>query len=70
MAPLEPDKYLRKLRELRQKHAWESTTSPQLSSRFNLGEAYAYVLGFQAGLDQAEKLVHEILTALEKDFSE
>lgn len=58
MATLE--KYLGKLRELRLKHAWESTTKPQIGSR-PAGEAYMYVIGFQSGLDQAEKLVNEVL---------
>ncbi len=69
MAPLDTDKYLRALREIRLKHAWESSTNPQLSNR-PAGEAYMYVVGFQSGLDRAEKLVQEVLKEVEKVFEQ
>lgn len=58
MATLE--KYLGKLRDLRLKHAVESVTKPQMSGR-PAGEAYMYVIGFQSGLNEAEKLINEVL---------
>lgn len=67
MAPLDTDKYLRKLREIRQKHAWESVTKPQTGG-MPTGEAYMYAVGFQSGLNEAEKLVAEILKEAEKVF--
>ena len=69
MAPLDTDKHLRKLRELRTRHAWESVTKPQVGNR-PTGEAYMFVVGFQSGLDQAEKLVKEVLEEVEKVFNE
>lgn len=64
MAPLDTDKYLRKLRELRQKHALEVVTKPGEISERN----YAYAVGFQGGLDRAEKLIEALLKEVEKDF--
>lgn len=63
MVPLNTDKYLKKLRELRQRHAWEVVTQPGEVSEKN----YSYAVGFQSGLDKAEKLVQELLTAEEKE---
>lgn len=64
MAPLDSDRYLKKLRELRQKHAWEVVTRPGEISEKN----YAYAVGFQRGLDEAEKLLAALVTEVEKDF--
>lgn len=59
------DKYLGKLRELRLKHAWETATQPQMSGK-PAGEAYMYAIGFQSGLDKAEKLINEVLNEEKK----
>lgn len=61
------DEYVRKLRELRTKHAWEVVTQPQLGTR-PPGEAYLYAIGFQSGLEQAEKLLFAVLNE-EKETS-
>lgn len=58
MATLE--QYRERLRKVRQQHAWEGMTNPQMGGR-PAGEAYMYVLGHQSGLERAEKLVQEIL---------
>lgn len=68
MAPLDPDAYLKKLGELRRKHAWETLNKAQTGGR-PLGEAYSYAIGFQSGLNEAEKLLQQILTEAEQDFS-
>lgn len=67
MAPLDSVSILRALQELREKHAWESVTKPQVGNR-PTGEAYMYVVGFQSGLDEAQKLVKRLVTEAEKDF--
>lgn len=67
MAPLDTDKYLRKLQELREKHAWEVVNKPNIGER-PTGEAYMYAVGFQSGLNEAKKLVESVLKEIEKDF--
>lgn len=64
MAPLDSDKYLRKLRELRTKHAMEVVTRPGEITEKN----YAYAVGFQSGLDKAEKIVSEMIAEAEEIF--
>ena len=59
------DQYLVKLQALRKQHAWETLTQPQTSGR-PLGEAYSYAIGFQSGLEKAEKLIRELLEADKK----
>jgi hypothetical protein len=67
MASLE--KYLERLRAMRKQHAWEVANKPQIGSR-PAGEAYMYAVGFASGLDQAEKLVAEVLEEDKKDTLE
>ena len=62
------DKYLVKLQALRKKHAWETVNQANTGGR-PLGEAYSYAIGFQSGLDRAEKLVAEVLNE-EKESKE
>lgn len=69
MFHIDPDKYLAKLQELRQRHAWETLNSATTGGR-PLGEAYSYAIGFQSGLDRAQKLVAEVLKEAETVFNE
>lgn len=67
MATLDSDKLLKKLREIRQNHAWETVTKPGIG-KFTAGEAYLYAVGHQSGLERVEKVIIELVAEVEKDF--